>query len=171
MRFREFVPDYAKLQFAGQIGLLSLGAGYSWWDARIEPELAYGYVPEWAGGIAVHTLSQKTTLSPGKFAVRGGLSISPLLLGYSANFGMGKKYELIQPRKHWDYYWPSALHFWFFAGAKARLDFAPTRSPIHAIGAVVEMGTLNAYWQAYWSNDTIPLKQALSLALAVQGYF
>ncbi|HKP95794.1 MAG TPA: hypothetical protein VJ385_08560, partial [Fibrobacteria bacterium] len=113
----DFHPYYLRSQFAGSQGLLSIGAGKAFLDGLIEPDLDYGYVPEWAGGVAVHTLSQTTTFSLFPKPVGRSGTVYPLLLGYSAMIAQGNHYFLYG-RKYAGYYWPSALHFRLFAGAK-----------------------------------------------------
>lgn len=40
------VPDYVKTQFAGNIGLISVGAGYQLFNKVVYTELLYGFVPK-----------------------------------------------------------------------------------------------------------------------------
>ncbi|MCK5029563.1 MAG: hypothetical protein KAR57_08010, partial [Bacteroidales bacterium] len=45
--YKKFLPDYVKLQFAGGIGFLSTGIGYTFFDHRLDVSFFYGYVPEY----------------------------------------------------------------------------------------------------------------------------
>ncbi|RLD61057.1 MAG: hypothetical protein DRJ01_08580, partial [Bacteroidetes bacterium] len=36
VNYKKFLPDYVKLQFAGGIGFLSIGVGYTFWDDKID---------------------------------------------------------------------------------------------------------------------------------------
>lgn len=51
------VPDFALVQFAGNIGVLSGGVGYSFLDNKILSSISYGYVPHFIGGTTIHTIA------------------------------------------------------------------------------------------------------------------
>ena len=52
-----FLPDYVKLQFAGGIGLLSIGVGYSFFKEKLEVSYFYGYVPKAVSIDDLHSVS------------------------------------------------------------------------------------------------------------------
>jgi hypothetical protein len=37
LKYKKFIPDYAKLQFAGGIGFLSIGTGYTFFKTYFKP--------------------------------------------------------------------------------------------------------------------------------------
>lgn len=163
-----FLPDYLRAQFAGQSGLLSLGAGYSWWDRRLENELAYGYVPAALAGLGIHVISQKNALTLARFEASPSLQVEPLRIGFAANVSQGKRYEVIQPSHHWDYYWPDGLYLWYFAAARITRTFGGSRVRGASISA--EVGTINQYLRAYTSSNSLDPGDILSLALSAQIY-
>lgn len=167
---RALVPDQARLQFAGGQGLFSAGAGYACFSGRLQAELLYGYVPAAVAGEDIHALSQKSTLAPFAFKASRQVSVTPLIAGYSANIGLGESYFLYLPERYRDYYWPSALRFWFFGGARAGAALKGP-GPIRAVYAVAEAGAHDVYWQAWFRNDFVSLGDILSLSLAVQFRF
>lgn len=164
------LPDHARLQFAGGLGLLSAGFGYGFLGDRIQAELLYGYAPAALAGRQVHTVSQKTTFAPLVAGAGSGVSVSPLVAGVSANVALGEDYFLILPEKYRDYYWPSALRFWIFGGARATFA-APGAGPLRRISAIAEVGAADVYWQAYLRNGSVDLRDILSLALSAQAHF
>jgi hypothetical protein len=163
------LPDHARLQFAGGLGLLSGGAGYGFLGDRVQAELLYGYAPAAAAGKAVHTLSQKTTFAPLVLGAGRRIAFCPVLAGVSANVALGDDYFLILPEKYRDYYWPSALRFWIFGGTRATFAVGP--GPVRRLSAVAEVGAADVYWQAYIRNDFVELRDILSLALSLQAHF
>lgn len=163
-------PDHARAQFAGAAGLLSLGAGYGFWDDRVEAGLMYGFVPEWLGGATIQTLAQRTSLSPILWKPRPGWSLHPLSAGYAAHVALGSNYDLLLEKKFRGYYWPSALHLWMFAGTRARKDF-PSRRILKGISAQAEIGTLDAYLRPWLRNESIDFRDVLSLSLGLQAHF
>src|SRR5687767_11338496 len=54
-----YVPDYFPLQYAGNIGLISAGAGYVFPKDRYQLSLIYGYVPKSVAGVTIHTLTAR----------------------------------------------------------------------------------------------------------------
>ncbi len=165
-------PHYLRLQYSGFIGWLSVGAGYSFWRGRVEPELAYGYVPASIGGVPIHTVGQKTTLAPARLRLGEGTHLFPVLAGYSANVTLGKNYFLISPEQYpyWDYYWPTALRVVLFTGTSVTRTLPP-ESRLRAVGFTAELGTHDAWWWYYFRTDRIGVTDIFSLALAMQGYF
>ena len=161
------VPDHARAQFAGASGLLSLGSGYGFLHGRIETGLMYGWVPEWLGGESIHTLAQRTAFSPVLWKPGPALAFYPITIGYAAHAALGRNYDLLQEERFRGYYWPSALHFWFFAGVKVRKEFeGPGR--LGGITAMAEVGTLETYLKPLLLTKYVSLRDVLSLSLALQ---
>ena len=116
-----YVPDYLKLQFAGNIGFVSLGAGYSWWKEKAQSDLLYGYVPEYHGNARIHTFTQKNTFRLINFEHRDfDFSVTS---GFSVSFEPGQNSYVKIPNKYPDgYYSPNCVYACFFLGNK--LTFA-----------------------------------------------
>jgi hypothetical protein len=164
-----WIPDYMRVQYAGQAGMVSAGPGYSWWHKRVETGLSYGYVPEFVSNGDVHILSQKNAVSLWRIRPTSRIFFDPVLIGESAQFSMGRKYEVLLPESQRDYYWPDGLFFWMFTGAKAGYMFTnPT--PLKGVAAQIEVGTINQYLKAYSTNHVIHIDDILSLAISTQFY-
>lgn len=57
-----YEPDYAKMQFAGNLGVLSVGVGYQLFNKVVYTELLYGYVPvSISKANEIHLISIKNT--------------------------------------------------------------------------------------------------------------
>jgi hypothetical protein len=163
-----WIPDFARLQYAGQAGLLSLGAGYAWWDDRVEISANYGYIPYFVSRQSIHTFSERNSLSTGKSLSGNRWAWEPLLAGIVTNFTLGDRFQVYLPKAEGGYYWPDALYFWFFAGT--RLDYiAPRPAPLRCLGIQMEIGTIHPYLQAYLKNREIGLEDILSLSISVQA--
>lgn len=81
----KIIPDHIKLQYAGNIGILSTGIGYSFFDNKIQSDLFYGYIPEFIGGANIHTISNKNTLRLIQFPFINNISIANSI-GFSINY-------------------------------------------------------------------------------------
>lgn len=159
-------PDFLRLQSGGSHGLVSASAGKSFAGGLIETDLGYGYVPEWAGGIDIHVLTQRATLSPFPVALGRTGTWRPAILGYSAIIGLGDRYFLYS-RKFAHYYWPSALHFRAFTGTRFgwRIDSFPG---ISEVTGILELGAIDSYLIDAYNNRSIGLGEIVSAAVALQ---
>jgi hypothetical protein len=163
------LPDFIRMQYAGQAGMLSLGSGYSWWHRHAEVSANYGYVPLKVADRRVHVLSERNAFSPGALSLGKSLALEPVVAGVTANVTLGNRYQLFLPKAQRDYYWPDALYFWFFAGP--RIAYLPSRPFLFkGIGAQIEAGTINQYIRSYRNNRDVELGDILSLALSAQIY-
>lgn len=163
------IPDFVRLQYAGQAGLMSVGPGYSWWRREVEVSASYGYVPLWVADRRVHVFSERNSFSFGSLELPHHWALEPALTGVAANVTLGNQYQLFLPKAQRDYYWPDALYFWFFAGTK--LDYlSPHPKGIRGLGTQVEVGTINQYLKSYRENREVDLGDILSLSLSAQIY-
>jgi hypothetical protein len=163
------VPDFVRLQYAGQAGLMSVGTGYAWWHRKVEVSASYGYVPLLVADRRVHVLSERNSFSLGSLRLQRRWALEPALAGVAANVSLGNQYQLFLPKAQRDYYWPDALYFWFFTGAK--LDYlSPRPTPFRGIGTQVEVGTINQYLKSYRENREVDLADILSLSVSAQIY-
>jgi hypothetical protein len=159
-----WLPDFMRMQYAGQAGMLSIGSGYSWWHRHAEVSANYGYVPLLVADRRVHILSERNALRLGE-----SLALEPIVAGVTANVTLGNRYQLFLPEAQRDYYWPDALYFWFFAGP--RLAYLPSQPALfRGIGAQIEAGTINQYIRSYRNNRDVDLADILSLSLSAQIY-
>lgn len=163
------IPDFVRMQYAGQAGLMSAGPGYSWWHRQVELSASYGYVPVWVADRRVHVFSERNSFSFGSLNLPRHFALEPALAGVAANVTLGNQYQLFLPKAQRDYYWPDALYFWFFTGAK--LDYLPRHATgFRGIGTQVEVGTINQYLKSYRENRDVDLGDILSLSLSAQLY-
>lgn len=140
-----FLPHHSKLQFAGSIGLLSAGLGYESKNEKFQTDFYYGYVPESAGGIAIHSVTGKFTWTPFSTRIAPGTRLSWLSAGVLVNYAFGKQYFLFSPRNYPLHYYglPTAAHIGFFAGGGIRR---------HQLGLYYEIGTTDKMLGSYVRN-------------------
>ena len=99
-----YKPDYTKLQYAGNIGFMSIGAGYNWWKNIAQTDFIYGYVPESKGNTTIHTFTLKNTFGLYQFTIFQKYNLSPIL-GFSASFEPGENSFASIPEKYTDCYY------------------------------------------------------------------
>jgi len=165
-----YKPDYTKLQYAGNIGFMSIGLGYEWWRSNAQTDFIYGFVPYNKGEAVIHTFTLKNTFRLYKFDLYGKFNISPTL-GFSLSIEPGENSHLDVPDKYPDgYYGPNSFYACLNAGLKTNFVFKEKRH-FSSMDIYCEINTLADYVyynikaQEDWEDDI------LSLALGVNVFF
>lgn len=166
-----YVPDYVKAQFAGNIGLFSVGAGYQLFDKVLYSELLYGFVPESASRADnIHLITIKNTFPLYRKVIGENLTITPIA-GFTTTLDIGTNSFTTLPSIYPEgYYVPTAVHFTLFGGAMVHKDFKKPKF-FKGVDFYVEFGTVETYlWYALATKE-VDLVDVFSLDLGVNFYF
>ncbi|MFP4025573.1 MAG: hypothetical protein ACLFVR_13700 [Thiohalospira sp.] len=138
-----YTPDYIKLQFAGNIGFVSFGTGYSWWKEKAQSDIIYGYVPEYHGNARIHTFTQKNSFRLINFNKRD-YEFS-MFSGFSVSFEPGQNSFVQVPNKYPSgYYSPNFVYACIFLGTKLKFDIRE-KYYFDFIESYFEINTLGDY--------------------------
>lgn len=132
-------PDYINLQYAGNIGLGSVGLGYISNNEKHHLGFNYGYLPPFVNNVKVHTFTLKGAFQFKKHKLSEKASLNAYLgthLLYSATSNTFVKWPSYYPD---DYYFTNAIHLAPFLGVKIN-----ARKTINRF-SYVEIGTLDYY--------------------------
>ena len=112
------IPHHAKLQYAGSIGFISVGAGYEFAKKKLQGDFFYGYVPKKIGGIKIQSITAKLTWIPVSRQLKKDIKLDLLTAGLLVNYTFGRQYHLFsRTRYSFVYYgFPTAAHLAIFAG-------------------------------------------------------
>jgi hypothetical protein len=144
-------PDlYVKAQFAGDLGLISIGIGEEFFNKKLSVDLNYGYTPKNLNGVRVHT-----------FAIKHAFHLKEHdLSGVNAGFYFGNvinynitsnTYAKLPDYYPEGYYVPNAIHLNPFIGARINLPIKSKRSNILSIYS--ELGSVDyKVWYALKSK-------------------
>ena len=132
-------PDYLNFQYAGNLGLASVGIGYLSKNEKHNFGLSYGYLPSSVNSVEVHTVSFKGTFNFRKHHLSktvffNGYAGSNLLRSFTHNTYMNFPGHFPS-----DYYIPNAIHLAPFLGIKVG-----SRKTINKF-SYIELGTLDYY--------------------------
>jgi hypothetical protein len=168
---RKIIPDHAKVQFAGTIGFVSAGFGYSNKRGSLEADLHYGYVPKQFGGATLHSLTGKLTGYPLAETKFMGLHVKPLSVGILGSYTFGKQFFLYDPENYpYNYYgFPTALHAGFFIGGSAGTKFHG--KPVRGVAVYYELGTTDKELKSYLGNHSIPFRGIFNLGVGIRTNF
>ena len=133
-------PDNIKLQYAGGMGFISIGAGYTTKNQKLEGDLYYGYLPESVGGVSIHSISGKITWIPIHPVSIKKYQVEPLMTGLIVNYSFGKQYYSFDPPYYpYRYYsFPTAIHSALFLGSRIGHNF-PTNAFVRQLSFYYEI--------------------------------
>jgi hypothetical protein len=161
-----WTPHFIPLQFAGNIGLVSAGIGYSSRAETYQVSLHYGYVPESVALARIHTVSVRNVFNFYSLSIPFKKTIVPyaglgLSLEVSGNAFL--KLPSYYPRK---YYFPKAIHILGYAGLRTR-HLMPNHRLLRGVDFYAETGSMDAYiWYKAISSE-VRFRQILSAAAGV----
>ncbi|MEE4198427.1 MAG: hypothetical protein V2I54_12345 [Bacteroidales bacterium] len=164
-----YVPDYLKMQFAGNIGFVSFGTGYSWWKKKAQSDLIYGYVPHYHGNATIHTFTQKNSFRFLHFA--NGFYHYSLYTGFSVSFEPGENSMVTLPDKYPNgYYSPNCFYACLFVGNKLRFTLQD-RYYFDSMETYLEINSVADYIFYNILADEDRSSKIFSLAVGVTFFF
>jgi hypothetical protein len=164
-----YVPDLITVQYAGNIGFLSTGIGYTSRTDDYQASLLYGYVPKAFSARPVHSITFKNVFHVGRFDIRDNQIFRPYLgLGLTVETG-GIAY-LNLPSYYPDrYYAPKALHFILFGGLKLQHFFSNEENLINGLEIYIEGGTIDQYIWYKANSSQVKFTDIFSMALGINA--
>jgi hypothetical protein len=153
-RVKPFLPDHCKLQFAGSIGFLSTGIGYTFLNNRIDLELYYGFVPSFAGNYFLHSVTLKNGYHFLRKKLKHTWSITPLSIGLFTNYAFGDQFYLFLPKNYPDgyFFWSSALRCHIFLGTDMEKTLSRPFMCIRQVGGYLEFNSNDLYLVSFFGN-------------------
>lgn len=118
-------PEYAKLQYAGGMGLFSVGIGWEYGkNQQWETDLSIGYVPKYSSERAKTTMTFKQNFIPWRTSIGKNLQLEPLECGLYVNTIFGKEFWTKEPSHYPDSYYgfSSRIRFHLFVGQRLKYD-------------------------------------------------
>lgn len=134
-----FRPDYLNFQYAGNLGLGSVGVGYISQNEKHNIGLSYGFLPSSVNSVEVHTVSAKGAFNFRKHKLSEKAFLNVYVgtnLLYSITNNTYLKFPGYFPS---DYYFANAVHLAPFLGIKIGSRKTITKF------SYIELGTLDYY--------------------------
>ncbi|GAA4301684.1 hypothetical protein [Nibribacter koreensis] len=163
-------PYYVKAQFAGDIGLLSVGIGRESFNRKLTTDVSVGYLPESVGGDAIFTVALKSTMLPLKPVRIKSLDWYYLTAGAQVSYTFGDEYFAWEgylskyPNSY--YRFSTALSVYVFAGGQVDFMRVPK---LQKFSAYYEVGAPGEYVISYIQNPKyLGLGKIFHLALGVK---
>lgn len=104
--WNKLIPTHAKLQYAGSMGLLSLGAGWDYGkNNQWETDVYLGYLPKYSTKRAKATFTVKQNFIPWKTRLNNTFALEPFACGLYVNTILDGDFWVNEPDKYPDSYY------------------------------------------------------------------
>jgi hypothetical protein len=166
-----YVPDFARVQTGGFVGMFAVGTGYAMFDDILNASMHYGFTPASHAGNDVHAFSFELLVRPLDFRI-GDFRIVPIYLGPGLLYAWGDEFFSRVPARYNSprYYPPTSLHWTARAGVE--LDWLPPSGVFERHGLFYELVMLDTFFRFYRENpDTLGPLDMLAGAIGYRAAF
>lgn len=148
-----YVPNHVKAQFAGSIGLVSAGAGYTIFNDKTDLDFYVGYVPQKFSNDNVFTVNLKLTHPLWRIEPDPNWKIAVITTGIYLSYTFGKEFSTDLPEWYPNgyYWWKEALRPNIFIGGNAQRRIRNNKN-LSAVGLYYEIGTNDLKLVSYVQN-------------------
>ncbi len=168
-----YVPDWAKVQYGGYLGFVSVGVGYRSLLEYANIDLFYGYTPKGLPNVysTIHTAAVKITIPIKTFQLSSDYELA-LSVGTNFTLNFGENIlRLNQP----DYYPDDYYREQFFHG----IPFVGTRlikensraNKVRAVELYMELCFLDDYLWYGMTNESISVSSSIGASVGFVWYF
>ena len=165
------LPDFATLQYAGSIGVVSAGAGYHL-SEKTSVSVHYGYVPSNRGG-ELHIIAAKLLFNTWSFRISERLRFDPLRLGAMVSYHLGGEFRSRWPSHRYPdgyYWWKTSMRAHIISETSLTLRLPNSR--FHSVTGYAELNTNELYLISYLKNShSLSLKDIIKVGYGVRLNF
>ena len=168
-----YLPDHVTLQFAGNIGLLSAGPGYSYLNDKVNTDILYGFVPGFESNTSIHILTAKNYYTPFRVDLNDKFQWEALKLGTGVSYSLGQQFYTSLPKRYPDnyYWWASSLRFTPFIGTAISAKVGNDATIIKRLQFYTELGTTDLDLVSKLDNKSLSVYDILNLAIGTKLVF
>lgn len=168
-RRHALLPDQARVQFAGAIGVLSAGAGYAFAGRRLEVDALVGWVPASIADTTLVSLTGKLTFVPWIVRLERGWRLRPVTAALAVTYTFGDRFHLLPPDRYPSDYLPLPT------AVRASLALGGTIGRpvwrLRELALSVELVAVDVPLVYWLTNDAVDASDVISLALGVRAEF
>ncbi len=165
------VPSSYLAQYAGSVGLVSLGAGWDYGKKdQWSTDFLVGYVPKYDTDRKKITFTLRQTYTPWKVKVDPQITYHPLRTGVYLNTTLGKQFWFSAPEKYpSDYYgFSTKVRINIFVGQDFTYQFLSKSSYFDAVKFYYDLHTSDLYLISRVQNKYLKFDDYLGLALGLK---
>ncbi|MFC5269810.1 hypothetical protein [Adhaeribacter terreus] len=170
---RWYIPDHAVAQFAGNIGLVSVGVGYSYLNDKVQTDILYGFVPAFESKTSIHIVTAKNAYHPFAIDLANDYVFEPLRIGAGVSYSAGPQFFTRLPKRYPNryYWWASSLRLTPFLGMSISKKVGHEATIVKRVQLYAELGSTDLDIVSKFDNETIPVWDILNLAIGTKIVF
>ncbi|MCR6508540.1 hypothetical protein M1B78_10270 [Bacteroides sp. KH569_7] len=167
------IPTHTKIQFAGNMGLLSFGTGWDYGKRnQWETDVFFGVLPKYDSKRTKLTFTVKQNYLPWSLPIKQSrFSVEPLACGMYLNTVFGNEFWVNEPERYPKGYYgfSSKVRTHVFLGQRITYDIDPQRRfTAKEITFFYEISTCDLYVVSAFTNKYLKSKDYLSLSFGVK---
>lgn len=166
------IPTQHILQFAGNMGIASIGVGWDYGRRRQwETHLLFGLIPKYDSRRTKVTMTLKQNYIPWSTYIKGGWTFEPLECGLYFNTVFGDEFWAKQPAKYGSGYYPFSTKFRpnVFIGQRiTKLVPNSRRRYIKSVTMFYELSTCDIYFMKFYRNGEAEFWDVFGLSLGLK---
>ena len=170
--WNHLIPSYTKIQYAGNMGLLSFGTGWDYGkNNQWETDVFLGFVPRYNTDNFKVTLTLKQNFIPWNINLKKGFSLDPMACGLYINSVFGGDFWSSEPDKYPSNYYNFSTKIRFNIYLGQRITYRiPTEKRFFAKSVTLfyEISTNELYMISAVQNSYLKPKDYLSLSLGLK---
>lgn len=181
MRHAEFVrtlwarltPQYLKVQYAGSIGLISIGTGWDYGKRdRWETDVLLGFTPKYEDKRIKVTLTLREQFTPWSIPLKRAprWSIEPLTCGLFMSTTFDKRFWAHEPGRYPSGYYgfSTKIRFNLFLGQQCTVNIAQRKALHRAVSFYYQLSISELNLVSAWGNSYLRPSDYLSLAFGLK---
>lgn len=172
LAWKRLIPRYGKAQFAGMMGLVSIGTGWDYGrNKQWETDLLLGFLPKYSSRHFKITMTLKQNFIPWNCELSDRCSLDPLVCGLYINTIFNEDFWTDQPSKYPSNYYPisTKLRFNIFIGQRISFKIPHERRFFaKSVSFFYELGTSDIHVLNKVGNKHLGVTDILSLSFGVK---
>ncbi len=168
--WNSMIPKYTKLQYAGSMGMLSLGTGWNYGKDHWETDILFGLVPRNSDHHAMVTFTIKQNYLPWRIPIKEKFMFEPLTCGLYMNSLLDRDFWGKDPERYPSgYYWFSTrIRTHVFIGERLTLNLDSGKWPGKSLTFFYEISSCDLYIISRVKNHVLKPKDYMSLSFGVK---
>lgn len=171
-QWEKLIPTHQKIQYAGGMGLLSVGIGWDYGkNDQWETDVFLGFLPKYTTKRSKVTFTLKQNFIPWKKMLNSKFSIDPLACGLYVNTIFDGDFWVNEPDKYPNGYYSfsTKMRFNIYVGQRITFHIPPEkRFFTKSITAFYEISTNDLYMVSAFTNSSLKPTDYLRLSFGLK---
>jgi hypothetical protein len=168
--WNSLIPRYAKIQYAGSMGMFSIGPGWNYGHNHWETDALFGLVPRYSDQHAMATFTLKQNYLPWNITINKHFYFEPLATGLYLNTLLDGDFWVKHPKRYPKKYYTfsTRIRAHIFVGQRFTLNLPKERSWHKSLTFFYELSTCDMYLISAIGNRYLKPKDYLSLSFGLK---